>query len=140
LIIAFTGGNNENTENYKNGTESNFGMFLVDADGARSSTASVLTDQDEDDSSNYGVRGNRITSNCVINGKVLVIPQVPPPATIADPTKERCLLSYPLYPFEHSFETTSLSSFLVSCIFIGLAEDKTSQVSVLRWHNGCLVL
>ena len=44
-----------------------------------SSTASVLADQDSDDTPNYGVRGNRITSDCVINGGVLVIPQVPPP-------------------------------------------------------------
>jgi hypothetical protein len=50
-----------------------------------SSTASVLADQDEDDAPNYGVRGNRITSDCVINGGVLVIPQVPPPPTLVNP-------------------------------------------------------
>lgn len=46
--------------------------------------AKVRADSDSDDATNYGVRGNRITSNCVINGGVLVIPQVPPPATISD--------------------------------------------------------
>ena len=50
-----------------------------------SSTASVLADQDSDDAPNYGVRGNRITSNCVINGGVLVIPQVPPPPNTVSP-------------------------------------------------------
>ena len=50
-----------------------------------SSTASVLADQDEDDTPNYGVRGNRITSDCVINGGILVIPQVPPPPTLVSP-------------------------------------------------------
>jgi hypothetical protein len=50
-----------------------------------SSTASVLADQDEDDAPNYGVRGNRITSNCVIKDNVLVIPQVPPPPTLVNP-------------------------------------------------------
>ena len=54
-----------------------------------SSTASVLADQDSDDAANYGVRGNRITSNCVINGGVLVIPQVPPPPTV-DPANDPC--------------------------------------------------
>ena len=47
-----------------------------------STTASVLADQDEEDAPNYGVRGNRITSDCVINGGILVIPQVPPPPTL----------------------------------------------------------
>jgi hypothetical protein len=46
--------------------------------------ANAHADSDSDDAANYGVRGNRITSNCVINGGVLVIPQVPPPATISD--------------------------------------------------------
>jgi hypothetical protein len=50
-----------------------------------SSNASVLADQDADDAPNYGVRGNRITSDCVINGGVLVIPQVPPPPTLVNP-------------------------------------------------------
>lgn len=50
-----------------------------------SSTASVLADQDSDDTPNYGVRGNRITSDCVINNGVLVIPQVPPPPTLTNP-------------------------------------------------------
>ena len=45
--------------------------------------AKVRADSDSDDAANYGVRGNRITSNCVIKGGVLVIPQVPPPATIS---------------------------------------------------------
>ena len=42
--------------------------------------AKAHADSDTDDAANYGVRGNRITSNCVIKGGVLVIPQVPPPA------------------------------------------------------------
>ena len=50
-----------------------------------SSTASVLADQDSDDAANFGVRGNRITSDCVINGGVLVIPQVPPPPNPCKP-------------------------------------------------------
>jgi hypothetical protein len=54
-----------------------------------SSTASVLADQDSDDTPNFGVRGNRITSNCVINGGVLVIPQVPPPPTV-NPANDPC--------------------------------------------------
>ena len=45
--------------------------------------AKVRADSDSDDAANYGVRGNRITSNCVINGGVLIIPQVPPPPTIS---------------------------------------------------------
>jgi hypothetical protein len=40
-------------------------------------------DSDSDDAANYGVRGNRITSNCVIKNGVLVLPQVPPPPTIS---------------------------------------------------------
>ncbi len=50
-----------------------------------SSMASVLADQNSDDAANYGVRGNRITSDCVINGGVLVIPQVPPPPNTVTP-------------------------------------------------------
>lgn len=50
-----------------------------------SSTPSVLADQDSDDTPNFGVRGNRITSNCVIDGGVLVIPQVPPPPNTVSP-------------------------------------------------------
>ncbi len=50
-----------------------------------SSTASVLADEDSDDAANFGVRGNRITSDCIINGGVLVIPQVPPPPTLVNP-------------------------------------------------------
>ena len=50
-----------------------------------STTASVLADQDADDAPNFGVRGNRITSNCVINGGILVIPQVPPPPNTVTP-------------------------------------------------------
>ena len=49
-----------------------------------STTASVLAGQDEDDA-NYGVRGNRITSNCVVSGGFLVIPQVPPPPAVPSP-------------------------------------------------------
>lgn len=45
--------------------------------------AKVRADSDADDAANYGVRGKRITSNCVISGGVLVLPQVPPPATIS---------------------------------------------------------
>jgi hypothetical protein len=50
--------------------------------------AKVRADSDTDDEANYGVRGNRITSNCVVNGGVLVIPQVPPPPTT--PTPDPC--------------------------------------------------
>ena len=50
-----------------------------------SSTASVLADEDSDDTPNFGVRGNRITSDCVIKGGVLVIPQVPPPPNTVTP-------------------------------------------------------
>jgi DNA-binding beta-propeller fold protein YncE len=50
-----------------------------------SSTASVLADEDSDNAANFGVRGNRITSNCVIDGGVLVIPQVPPPPNTVTP-------------------------------------------------------
>ena len=47
------------------------------------SAAKVRADSDSDDTANYGVRGNRITSNCQVQGGVLVLPQVPPPATIS---------------------------------------------------------
>ena len=47
--------------------------------------AKVRADSDADDEANFGVRGNRITSDCVVNGAVLVIPQVPPPATTPSP-------------------------------------------------------
>lgn len=50
-----------------------------------SSTASVLADDNSDNTPNFGVRGNRITSDCVINGGVLVIPQVPPPPNTVSP-------------------------------------------------------
>lgn len=50
-----------------------------------SSTASVLADENSDNTPNFGVRGNRITSNCVIDGGVLVIPQVPPPPNTVSP-------------------------------------------------------
>jgi len=39
-------------------------------------------DSASDNSADFGVRGKRITSNCVIQGGVLVLPQVPPPPTI----------------------------------------------------------
>ncbi len=47
--------------------------------------AKVRADSDADDEANFGVRGNRITSNCVVNGGILVVPQVPPPATTPSP-------------------------------------------------------
>ena len=47
-------------------------------------------DSASDNSADFGVRGKRITSNCVIQGGVLVLPQVPPPPTV-DPTKDPCL-------------------------------------------------
>jgi hypothetical protein len=40
-------------------------------------------DSDSDNSADYGVRGKRITSDCLITGGVLVLPQVPPPPTAA---------------------------------------------------------
>ena len=39
-------------------------------------------DSASDNPADFGVRGKRITSNCVIQGGVLVLPQVPPPPTI----------------------------------------------------------
>ncbi|MGN6718669.1 MAG: hypothetical protein ACTHLX_14890, partial [Candidatus Binatia bacterium] len=47
-------------------------------------------DSASDNTADFGVRGKRITSNCVIQGGVLVLPQVPPPPTV-DPTKDLCL-------------------------------------------------
>ena len=58
-----------------------------------STTASVLADQDADDAANFGVRGNRITSNCVIDGGVLVIPQVPPPPNTVSPPHAKAKFS-----------------------------------------------
>jgi hypothetical protein len=50
-------------------------------------------DSNSEDGANYGVRGKRITSNCVISGGVLVLPQVPPPPTISgtDPCQGKVL-------------------------------------------------
>jgi DNA-binding beta-propeller fold protein YncE len=50
----------------------------------------VRADSDADDGANYGVRGNRITSNCVVSGGFLVLPQVPPPAG-TDPCQGKVL-------------------------------------------------
>src|SRR5690242_7222820 len=51
-------------------------------------TATAGDDSKQDDTANFGVRGNRITSNCVIAGGVLVKPQVPPPPTT--PANDPC--------------------------------------------------
>ena len=48
------------------------------------SATTVRADSDSDHTPNFGVRGNRITSNCEIQGGVLgPCRQVPPPATIS---------------------------------------------------------
>ena len=61
-------------------------IFRIDfISNAYSGAAKVRADSDADDEANFGVRGNRITSDCVVNGAVLVIPQVPPPATTPSP-------------------------------------------------------
>ena len=44
--------------------------------------ANVRADSASDNTADFGVRGKRITSNCVIQGGVLVLPQVPPPPTL----------------------------------------------------------
>ena len=44
--------------------------------------ANVHADSASDNTADFGVRGKRITSNCVIQGGVLVLPQVPPPPTV----------------------------------------------------------
>jgi hypothetical protein len=55
-------------------------MFLF------ASAPSVRADSDADDKPNYGLRGNRITSQCAFdNAGNLIIPQVPPPPTLTSP-------------------------------------------------------
>src|SRR6476660_1231412 len=47
------------------------------------SATTVRADSDADEAANFGVRGKRITSNCQLQGGVLILPQVPPPPTIS---------------------------------------------------------
>jgi len=47
------------------------------------SATPVRADSDADEAPNFGVRGKRITSNCQLQGGVLILPQVPPPPTIS---------------------------------------------------------
>ncbi len=47
------------------------------------SATTVRADSDADEAANFGVRGKRITSNCQVQGGVLILPQVPPPPTIS---------------------------------------------------------
>jgi hypothetical protein len=56
-----------------------FMMYLMSA-------VTVLADQDADDTANFGMRAIRITSLCS-NGSPVIpgIPEVPPPASVADP-------------------------------------------------------
>jgi hypothetical protein len=51
--------------------------------------ATVRADSDSDNTPNYGARGKRITSECALQGEVLILPQVPPPPTV-DPAKDPC--------------------------------------------------
>ncbi len=50
--------------------------------------AKVRADSDAADAANFGVKGKRIASNCVVSGGVLVMPQVPPPPTT--PANDPC--------------------------------------------------
>ena len=49
-------------------------------------TGLVFGDQDADDAPNFGMRSIRITSLCSLGSPIIPgIPEVPPPASVADP-------------------------------------------------------
>ena len=62
-----------------------FGAVFLTSTMLFTTAPSVRADSDADDATNFGVKGKRITSNCVITGGVLTLPQVPPPATTPNP-------------------------------------------------------
>jgi hypothetical protein len=62
-----------------------FGAIFLSSTMLLTNAPSVRADSDADDAANFGVKGNRITSICVITGGVLTIPQIPPPPTLTNP-------------------------------------------------------